>query len=164
MTAGIIAGSISSVLAALVSLPLRSPDDILLNSGTVAMGTTLVGLAAGLLWRFLAGRESRPAMFTVLWVTGFALTTLIVVVGETQLDHILAFVLPLAAIVFPLTGVLTILLARMRIVRRWWVASAAVLIALAVGILLAGYGDQESGALELPPRASIRPHVFSIGP
>ena len=159
MITGIIAGSISAIVAALVSLPLRSPDDILLNSATVAVGATIAGVAGdgrgfsgdGL----LANRGNRPLMFTMLWAMGFALTALVAVAGETQLDHFLAFVLPLAAIVFPLTGALTAVLADTVIVSRWWLAPAAVVIALAVGISLSGQGDQESGRLELPPRAGI---------
>ena len=155
MITGIIAGSISAIVAALVSLPLRSPDDILLNSATVAVGATIAGVAAGILWRLLANRGNRPLMFTMLWAMGLALTALVAVAGETQLDHFLAFVLPLAAIVFPLTGALTAVLADTVIVSRWWLAPAAVVIALAVGISLSGQGDQESGRLELPPRAGI---------
>ena len=56
MRAGITAGSISAVVAAIVSLPLRSPDDILMNSATVVIGALLAGLSAGIVWRFLAGQ------------------------------------------------------------------------------------------------------------
>ena len=155
MITGIIAGSISAIGAALVSLPLRSTDHILLNSATVAVGATIAGVAAGILWRLLANRGNRPLMFTMLWAMGFALTALVAVAGETQVDHFLAFVLPLAAIVFPLTGALTAVLADTVIVSRSWLAPAAVVIALAVGVSLSGQGDQESGRLELPPRAGI---------
>lgn len=155
MIAGVIAGSISAIIAALVSLPLRSPDDILLNSATVAIGGLIAGVATGTLWRLLANSRNRPVSFAVLWGLAFALAALAALIGETQLDHFLAFALPLAAIVFPVTGLLTAVLACRPIFSRWWLAPAAVAIALAVGIPLAGQGDQESGRLDLPPRAGI---------
>ena len=157
MIAGICAGSISALVAVLVSLPLRSPDDILLNSATVAIGSLIVGAASGTLWRLLANSRKRRVTFALVWGIAFGLAALFALVGETQLDHFLGFVLPLAAIVFPLTGLLTALLAKTQLVGKRWLAPVAVAIALAVGIPLAGRGDEESGRLELPPRSSILP-------
>ena len=155
MIAGICAGSISAIVAVLVSLPLHSPDDILFNSATVAIGSLIVGAAAGALWRLLANNTRRPFTFALLWGLAFALTAVTALAGETQLDHFLAFMLPLAAIVFPVTGLVTALLAETRLASRWWLAPVAIGIALMVGIPLAGRGDEESGRLELPPRSSI---------
>ena len=157
MRAGITAGSISAVVAAIVSLPLRSPDDILLNSATVVIGALLAGLSAGIVWRFLAGRPGGPLMFGIVWAVAIAFTAVLVLAGETQLDHFAAFVLPLGAIVFLLTGLLTTLLHRITIPAGWWSVLAAVAIALAVGAGLAGQGDERSGKLELPPRGAVRP-------
>ena len=75
--------------------------------------------------------------------------------GETQLDNFLTFILPLEAIVFSVTGLLTVLISRAKVALQWWKTLAAVVIALTVGIALAGQGDEESGRLELPPRTSI---------
>ena len=164
MTAGIIAGSISAVVAALVSLPLRSPDDILLNSVTVVAGALLAGVVAGIIWRILAGHPRRTLWFGVVWCIGqgdersgecFGLTALFAVAGETQLDHFTTFVLPLEAIVFAITGLFTVTLAGTALVRRKWLPAAAVVVALAIGIGLAGQGDERSGELELPPRSGI---------
>ncbi len=152
MIAGIIAGSISAIAAALVSLPLRSPDDALLNSATVALAALAAGLAAGLLWRVASNKRNGLLVFSGMWTAAFVVVAVISLAGETQLDHFLAFALPLAAIVFPMTGLLTVLLEGSRIADRWQLAVAAAVIALAVGIPLAGQGDQESGRLELPPR------------
>ncbi len=152
MTAGIVAGSISAVVAALVSLPLRSPDDALLNSATVTFAALAAGVAAGLLWRGASPKRRGLLIFAGLWTAALAVVALICVAGETQLDNFIGFALPLAAIVFPVTGVLTVLLARSSLASRWQLAAVAAVIALAVGIPLAGQGDQESGRLELPPR------------
>ena len=155
MAASIVAGSIAAVVAALVSLPLRSPDDILLNSATVVAGALLVGTAAGVIWRVLSGRPRRTLLFLLCGCLGFGLIALLAAAGETQLDHFAAFVLPLGAIVVSLTALLTLLLAGRPLPGRKWLPVAAVAVALAVGIGLAGQGDEESGKLELPPRAGV---------
>ena len=152
MTAGIIAGSVAAVAASLLSLPLRSPDDILLNSGSVTVGSLVAGVAGGVLWRLAAGSRRRVLVFAALWAAGFAAVVAVSVIGETWLDHLARFALPLAAVVFALIGVLTPVLDRTPIARSWLVLAGAVGVALAVGIGLAGQGDQESGRLELPPR------------
>ena len=43
MYAAMIAGSIAAIVDALVSLPLRSPDDALFNSATVVVGALISG-------------------------------------------------------------------------------------------------------------------------
>ncbi len=149
---GIVAGSIAAVVASLVSLPLRSPDDALLNSATVTLAALATGVAAGLLWRVVSPKRNGLHIFTGLWAGAFGVVAVISVAGETQLNNFIGFALPLAAIVFPVTGVLTILLPRSPLAGRWQTAAVAAVIALAVGIPLAGQGDQESGRLELPPR------------
>ena len=155
LRAGLVAVSGAGIVAALVSLPLRSPDDILFNTATVVLGALVAGIATGVVWRTLGSDRTRSGRFAILLVAGFAVVALLAVLGEKQLDHFAAFVLPLAAIVFLLTGLLTPLMAPSSTLKRWWLAPAVVVLALAVGIGLAGQGDQESGKLELPPRASI---------
>ena len=163
MLAGVTAGAVTAVVAALVSLPLRSPDDILMNTATVVVATLAAGAASGALWRLLARRPGRVAKFAVLWAAGFGFVTLMSLAGETQLDHFVAFVLPLAAIVFPLTGVLTVALAGARVRRSRWLAAAGVVVALTVGAGLSAQGDEESGRLELPPRAGALPAETGSG-
>ena len=152
--AGLMAGSIAAIAAALISLPLHSPEDLFFNSATVVFGALLAGVAAGTIWRLLPSDRNRARRFAVLWTVGFALIALFAVAGETQLDRFVVFVLPLAAIVFLLTGLLTPFMTRSSILRRWWLTLAAVVLALAVGIALAGRGDEKSGKLELPPRTN----------
>ena len=160
---GIVAGSIAAVIATLVSLPLRSPDDALLNSATVTLAALAAGVAAGLLWRLVSPKRKGLLIFSVLWTGAFGIVAAVSVAGETQLNNFVGFALPLAAIVFPVTGVLTVLLARSPLAGRWQLAAVAAVIALAVGIPLAGQGDQESGRLELPPRAYIPENSLSPG-
>ncbi|PKB80633.1 MAG: hypothetical protein BZY88_08270 [SAR202 cluster bacterium Io17-Chloro-G9] len=157
MRAGIAAGSISAVVAAIVSLPLRSPDDILLNSATVVMGALLTGFSAGVVWRFLAGNSRAILIFAILGVAAFAITAVVSLAAETQLDHFAAFVLPLGGIVFLLTGLQIPLFHRIAIPAGWWTVSAALAIALAVGAGLAGQGDGKTGKLVIPPRGAVAP-------
>lgn len=149
--AGLAAGSISAVPTALLSLPLKSPDDALFNSATVAGGTVVFGVVAGAFWRLLARRPNPWVLFTAIWAAGFGVVAALTAIGESPvLEGMLPFVLSLAALAFALTGALTPWLAR-PLASRWWAAPAALVVALAIGIPLAGQGDQESGELALPP-------------
>ena len=151
--AGVVAGSVAAVVAVLISLPLHSPDDPLLNSGTVTFGTLLAGLAAGVLWRALARYGARPRIFAVIWAIGFGLVVLVAVAGETQIERSVSFIVPLAAVVFPMIGIPTAVLASRPAASRWWLVTGALMVSLFLGIGLAGQGDQKSGRLSLPPRA-----------
>ena len=89
MTAGIVAGSISAVVAALVSLPLRSPDDALLNSATVTLAALAAGVAAGLLWRGASPQaEGVCSYLQELWTAAFAVVALICVAGESTAEQL----------------------------------------------------------------------------
>ena len=81
---------------------------------------------------------------------------LVAVAGESQLDRTVSYVVPLGAIVLGTTGVLTPWLAGSGVVGSWRLVLAVVAVAMAVGVGLAGEGDQASGTLELPPREASR--------
>lgn len=156
MRSALMAGALAAVAAALVSLPLRSPHDGLLNAGSVTTGTLVLALAGGYLWRALARRANAPLLFAAAMGAGFLAWTGLAFAAETQLTRMVSFTVPLAAIAFGgvalLTPLLTPLLAP--VASRRWVALAALVVAVAVGAALAGAGDAESGRLELPPRAA----------
>ena len=155
MLAGLTAGSVAAVIAVLVSLPLRSPSDTLLNSASVALACLLSGLAAGVVW-LAVGRSGRPtAYFLAAWTVLFLPAAMAAVLfGRSQLDHFVAFAVPLAAIVYAVTGAVTVFIPRYFPQLRWWQAGAAVVVAVVVGIGLVNQADQESGRLELPPPGS----------
>ncbi len=155
MLAGITAGSVAAIIAVFVSLPLRSPTDTLLNSASVALACLLSGLVAGLLWMALQ-RFQRPMIyFLVAWSALFLPAAIAVVLfGRSQLDHFVAFAVPLAAIAYVVTGLVTVALAHWVPGLRWWQAGAAIVVALGIGIGLVNQTDQESGRLELPPPGS----------
>lgn len=159
MRAGIIAGSVAAIAAVLLSLPLYSPSDTLFNSASVAAGSLVAGVVAGLLWNALPAGPRRLRRFVSAWAVLFALTVVALFAGETQIDRMLEFGLPLAALVFAVSGVLTPALDR-PLPRRWHAPASAVpviapLLALALGVALVGQGDGESGTLSLPAPAGV---------
>ena len=155
MFAGLTAGSAAALVAVLVSLPLRSPSDTLLNSASVTLAALLAGGLAGVIWLILR-RFQRPEMrFLIVWSATFLPLALVtILVGRSQLDHFTAFAVPLAMIIYLLTGILTISIPRYLPNQKWWCAGAAVVSALVIGFGLVTQGDQESGKLELPPPGS----------
>ncbi len=156
--AGLIAGSIAGIVGILVNLPLYAPTDTYFNSSSVMVASLALGLCAGVLWRLLDRYTRRLPIFVVCLVSGFAVVTIIAVVGETRIDRSVSYVVPLAAIVVGITGALTVPLFRAKLTLSWWPAVVIVFLAVGLGIGLAGQGDQESGKLDLPPRpTSVAP-------
>ena len=151
--AALLAGAVASVAASLVSLPLRSPHDGLLNAGSVTIGTLVLAFAAGHLRRALGGRANAGLLFAAAMGAGFLVWVGVAFAAQTQLSRVVSFTVPLAATAFGGIALLTPLLAPAASRRR--VALAAVVVAVAVGAALAGVGDAESGRLELPPRAAV---------
>lgn len=156
LCAGVIAGSVAAIVASLVNLPLESPADTFFNSASVALGSLAVGLGAGLLLKALDGREDQETPFLIALALAFLLVCIVAIIAQTQLERAVSYIVPLAAIVFVLTGVLTILLAREDAEIPRWAVILAVVVALGIGVGLAGQGDQESGELELPPRSTTQ--------
>ena len=155
MFSGVTAGSIAAIIAVLVSLPLRSPSDTLLNSASVTLAGLLSGALAGLIWVVLRRTRSRTVYFLVIWSAFFLpAAAAMVLYGRSQLDHFAAFAVPLALIIYLGTGALTVSIARYLPRIRWWGAGAAIAVAIVVGIGLVNQADQESGRLELPPPGS----------
>ena len=150
----------AAVVAALVSLPLHSPNDALFNTLAVAIASLVVGLAAGVLWSLLSGGHSPRLRFGLLWLIAIGVVIGIAFGMNTQLDRSVSFGVPLAAIIFGLVGASVYLHACLRLLDSWRVAIIGVVVALALGGALVTQGDQESGRLELPPRANIIPNFM----
>ena len=157
MVPALIAASIAAIAAVLLSLPLRSPHDTLINSATVAIATLIAGAFAGLVWDRLSESANRLRNFVIAMAVALAVVAVALVALETQLERSFSFGLPLAVVAFVGTAVLTVGLDRVAALRRLWAPAVAVVAALAVGAALAGQGDAESGRLELPARAAASP-------
>lgn len=139
-------------MAALASLPLRSPDDSFFNTGSVVIGCLLAGLASGFLWHSLASFRARQvtfvacaiAVFVIVAAVSFAMDAM----PEAPIEHIPGFVVPLAAVLLASLATLQpyfFKVSRQRIPA----AVGATVVALTVGVALAGQGDGQSGTLSL---------------
>ena len=154
-SAGLIAGATAAIVASLISLPLKSPDDAVLNTATVGVGALLVGLAAGAVWRVLEGVTRRREVYAAVAIGAFGLAAVGGVAAEALLEGSIEFIIPLAAIVFALSAPLPPILERLEFSPPWpgALASVAAVAALAISIGLSGQGDEESGELSLPEPA-----------
>jgi len=152
MRTGLIAGSIAAIVAALVSLPLRSPVDNVFNTATVAVAALLVGVAAGLIWDKLAASQRRLPYYAGALALGLIAVVVITVVGNIWLERLMSFTIPLAVIAFAVSGVLAPNLGRVPLATSRWPAPALLMVAAVIGIRLVSQGDAESGDLSLPER------------
>ena len=143
MLAGLLSGAIAALVASLISLPLKSPDDAFLNTGSIAIGAIIAGVVAGVLRSALSART-----FALVWAGAFVVT-----LGALLLvpfDGMLQFAVPLAAVVFTITGLGVTVVDAAAMPKLPIAAGGAAVLARGVGIALAGQGDAESGALSLP--------------
>ena len=138
----------------MLQLPLHAPTDTLFNSATVTAGVMLAGVASGIMWRVLCRGQAGRRLYFAMWSAGFGGVVLLAFLASSQLDRSMSYIAPLAAVVFAAGVGLTPKFAGSRMSARWWLVLAAVAFAVGVGAGLAGFGDQESGRLELPPRSS----------
>ena len=168
---GLAAGSFAGFVAALVQLPLHSPDDVIFNGLTVVLAALAAGVAAGALWHTMQKKRSPRRMFAALLAASF-LVIAIGTFGVDRLPHALlaglpGFVIPLAALVLGGIAILTPLLAK----PAWRPAAVgpiAAVAALGLGVALTGHGDARTGELALPS-ASTAPasgrllHAADVG-
>ena len=152
--AGLTSGSAAAISGSLLNLPLHSPLDSFLNSATVTAASLAAGVGAGLLWQALGRSERRPVYFSAAMALAFVLVAAAALAGESQLERSVSYLVPLAGLTLAVTTGLTQLL--MTAVRALPVAVTilSVIAALGIGAGLSGFGDQESGRLELPPRTA----------
>ena len=147
---GIGAGSIAAIIAVLVSLPLESPDDIVLNAATVGFGALGVGAASGITWHKSQSEGPFSKQYLSSSIGLFMAALAIAVVAQTQFDDALIFTLPLALIVAVISIVGTPLVATNKRIGNW-ATGVLIVVAVALSIALSGQGDQNSGSLSLPP-------------
>ena len=152
MLAGLIAGSVAALVASLVSLPLRSPLDIAFNTLTVTVASLVVGIASGLLWKALADNPRRLLYYAGGLAAAFVVVAVVALVGNMWLERFAAFTIPLAAIVFALSGILAPMVGGISVAAVRGLAVVLLIASIGLGIGLAGQGDTESGELSLPER------------
>ena len=152
MLAGLIAGSVAALVASLVSLPLRSPLDIAFNTLTVTVASLVVGIASGLLWKAMADNPRRLLYYAGGLAAAFVVVAVVALVGNMWLERFAAFTIPLAAIVFALSGILAPMVGGISVAAVRGLAVVLLIASIGLGIGLAGQGDTESGELSLPER------------
>ena len=150
--AGLTAGAIAAIIASLVSLPLNSPLDSVFNSATVAVAAIGVGLLAGALWLWLS---TRILWYGTILAALFLAVLVATLAGDSALDRLSSFSIPLAAIIIGVSAILTPMLASMLLKPAFtllkWAPAIALIAALSVGFGLVTQGDTESIELTLPP-------------
>ncbi len=148
MLIGLLSGAAAALLAGLLSLPLQSPDDAFFNTASVTIAALVAGVAAGLL------RGARSARsFAIAWGGAFIVVVAAIAASESQFERMISFGLPLAAVVFGVTGLGVAFLAERPLPRMPAITAGAVVVAAVFGLGLASRGDAETGVLALPPVA-----------
>ncbi len=155
MNASLLVGGLVAVAAALLSLPLRSPSDALFNTASVVAGVLALSVASGAWRQWAWARPHSLRWFAGGHLLGFIVWVLIAVALEGQLERMISFTVPIAALAFGSLALLTPYVSGAAVAERRLVVLAALLVAVAVGTGLARHGDTESGRLELPPRSSV---------
>ena len=146
--AGAVAGSIAAMVAGLLSLLLRSPDEIVANSLTVVLVSIVLGLLSGELWRKLRARNGAERTFAWSMVGAFfAVAAAIALADLFLLSNLAKYAGPLAVIIFITLGFFVPMLSR--VTAPVWVAAIPIVIAIALGIGLFGRGNVASGELSL---------------
>ena len=156
INSGLIAGAIAAIPTILASLPIKSPDDIMLNSITISLGVLLAGVMAGISWGIFSTARKRPYVLYVLSILGiyFLVVFTSVAIEIKFLEYFIVFVVSLTTISFIIIGLITPIISRTKIPTMWWPAPVCALIIFGLGISLSGQGDQESGRLSLPIRTA----------
>ncbi|MFO7699442.1 MAG: YceI family protein [Acidimicrobiia bacterium] len=148
VVAGLVAGAIAAIVAGILSAILRSPDEVVANSLSVALTSLALGVVAGALWRRIRLADNAKRLFGWSMAGGWFVSMLAVtIVDQTVLSNLVAYAAPIAAIIFITLGFLVPILSTVTAPR--WIALVAVLAAIVVGVGLFGRGNVASGELSL---------------
>ncbi len=148
---------IGGAVAMAVNAPLTSPDDLIGNAGSVAVGSLIAAIVLGMLWSRLSGEVQQRARLFNIVLTGFILLVVVAAVIIEYLGEVsnaIRYIIPLAAIVTILASVLTPLFERWKSWQGFiWLAIALPIAILAIGYWLTvnEFGFTEPPTLTLPP-------------
>ena len=148
---------IGGALALVVGLPLKSPDDLLANTASVAIMSNAGALALAIVWAYSPGSGvRRTRFFTTACLGLYLLTVLAAVLAESvgELNNTVSYVVPIASVVFVSTAIFTPIIDRFvdKTVSIYMGLSLSIA-TLAAGIIMALYevGFTEAPSLSLPP-------------
>jgi len=148
--AGVSAGAVAAIIAVLVSLPLESPDDIVLNAASVGFGALGVGFVSVIAWHRYGSDDMFNRQYVASSIGVLVASLVIAFAAQLQFEDGLLFTIPLALISAGISIVGTPIAATNARIGNW-IPGLLVILAVALSIALAGQGDQESGSLTLPP-------------
>jgi hypothetical protein len=136
------------MVAGLLSLILRSPDEIVANSVTVVLVSIVLGLVSGGLWRRLRATANAERTFAWSMVAAFFVVAAMIALADLfALSNLAKYAGPLAVIIFITLGFFIPMLSQ--VTAPVWVAAIPIVIAIALGIGLFGRGNVASGELSL---------------
>ena len=141
----------------MVGLPLKSPDDLLGNTGSVAVLSNVGALALAVVWAYSPGSGARRTRFyTTACIGLYILTVLVAMLVESagELNNTVSYVVPIASVVFVSTAIFTPIIDRfVGSVASLYLGLSMSIGTLAAGIVMALYevGFTEPPSLSLPP-------------
>lgn len=146
--AGIVAGAIAALVGSLLTLILRSPDEIIANSLTVSVTALTLGALSGWLWRRIRLSPRPIRLFAWTMVGGFVVAMMAISFGHLfVLDNLVNFATPIAALIFLTLGFFIPILSN--VTAPVWVGIVVVVAAIAASIFFFGKGNVASGDLSL---------------
>ena len=140
-----------------VGLPLKSPDDLLANTGSVAVLSNVGAFALALLWAYAPGSGARRTRFYATACVGlYLMTVLAAVLAESvgELNNTVSYVVPIASVVFVSTAIFTPIIDRsVGRAASLYLGLTMSIATLSAGITMAFYeiGFTEPPSLSLPP-------------
>lgn len=146
--AGLAAGSVGAIAAALIALPIHTPDELVANSLTITIVALVIGTLSGLLWRRIRATANATRTFALTMVGAFIIMMMAAaIIDQTALDRFIPYAGAVSLVILLSIGLLTP--AFSRAVVPAWVVLIPVVIAVAVGFGLFGRGTSTSGDLSL---------------
>ncbi len=131
--AGVVAGAIGAIVAAIIGLFVDSPNETYANSLVVVLAALTLGAASGALWRRL--RATSNGLRTFSWTVAggwFVAVAAIVVTDQAIVADLVPYAVPAATVIFITIGFLTPLVDG--VTAPTWVAAIPILIALGLGV------------------------------
>lgn len=152
--AGVVAGAMAAIVAALLTLILDSPNRTAGNSLVVVLVALAIGAASGLLWRRIRATDNAMKIFGWTLAGGFLITLVAVAIADqTGVDNLIRYAAPLSAVIFITVGFITPLLDG--VTAPQWVAIIPILIALVVGVALLSTDTTPLAEVSLPLSITI---------
>ena len=153
-------GALAAVATVALSIPLRSPDDLLANTASVATVSAIGAVALGIIWATLdrgqADSRQQARRFAAINAALYVATVAATLVTESvaELSNLLSFTWPLAAVMLAGTTIGAPLFqtyAPIKVMRFATPILILAVVAIGVALTLNEVGFNEPPSLSLPP-------------